>query len=354
MAVRRFKEKPSNLFCDEVVRQISNTGEPEKVDGLYNDRIPKSAEYEILRRVFIDGKKRPNGDMAPCPMCSPNRFLEGDLVWVREMNVVALIGRCCARYAAQADRAFKVAETKRMQEDFLLAALLLIPRKLETVASARSLAEQTITLYRKLRTQMPELQQILRDRKERSNAELVLHEVIHTKDDEEAESDYFGPAGFRGRGEREAMSRDIRFGFMMGTTALIKNYNPVRELADVERSLNVTGISAGEAEAIDFVAALTDRERVATVASLQNADKGFEKFMKRAKDCVAFLSEANIQRLNEFGTHPLNHQPFEAAYKMVGKNRVIQFRYQNTSCVITVPPGLGNATFEWKAVEYKG
>ena len=348
MAHRMFKDKPTIDFQDAVVREVAKTGEPEKVDGLFTGRIPRDAKYEILRRIVVDGRKRPNGDMAPCPMCTPNRFLEGDLVHLYEMKVVAVIGRCCAAHAAEADRAYKRAEAIRYEEDYLMAALPFVRAKIAAVKEMGSIAGQALTLYRKFRKEMPELQQMLRTIKDRQNAQLVLHEILEAEE-LETKSDYVGPRGFRGG----VLSRDIQFGPLGGTTAVIKDYNPVKELGDVDRNINFTGFEGDADAAVLFVADMTPEQRRASVFGLQHADRAFEKFVRRTRDCVSFFSRENIERLGRFGAHHLNHQPFEASYRHGGKGAVIQFRHAGTSCLITAPPDLWDFKVDWEMVPYK-
>ena len=66
---------------------IVKTGQPELCDELFRGRLPNDVEYRILKRVDIDRRKRPKGDLAPCPMCTSNRFLRGSLVYVDSCNV---------------------------------------------------------------------------------------------------------------------------------------------------------------------------------------------------------------------------------------------------------------------------
>ena len=54
---------------------IAETGQPELIQELNHGPIPKDANYKILKRVYIDRKKRPNRDMVACLMCyAKNKF----------------------------------------------------------------------------------------------------------------------------------------------------------------------------------------------------------------------------------------------------------------------------------------
>ncbi|WP_018407666.1 hypothetical protein [Methylocystis rosea] len=352
MGHRVFNGRPTKIFCDDVTEFLGKTAEPEKHPDLYHGKIPKDAEYIILRHVKIDGKKRPNGDMAPCPMCTPNRFLEGDLVYVPGMKVAAVIGRCCADHAVQAERQFKREERKYYEESYLMEAFKFLSSKRDTVRAARSVAEQTLTAYRTLRRDMPDLQARLRAIKEKANARLVLHDIIRSAEDEESDG-YYGPAGFRGHGDSAAETRDVDFGFMTGTTAVMKSYHPIKELHDVERNISFLNFEGDEADAIDFIAEMTDAERHATVASLQLADKNYVRFAERVKDCLAFFSPENIERLNRFGTSTFNHQPFSATISTAGKRRIVKLRDPHGACVIIINTDILNFDYSWQMIPFK-
>ena len=349
MAHRLFADRPTTIFCDDVTNFVKKTGTPEEHPDLYRGRLPKDVHYIILRHVTIDGTKRPNGDMAPCPMCTPNRFLVGDLVYVPSMKVAAVIGRCCANNARQAERQFQLDEQKRYEEDYLLQALPRLAPKREEILRARSVAERVQKIYRTLRREMPHLQARLRAIKDRANARLVLHEIIRGGEDEQPR-DYFGPSGIRGRGGSAIETRDIDFGFLAGTTATIRDYRPVMELNDVHRNLSLLDFGGDEEAAIDFIARMTDAERRATLASLQLADKNFERFVARARDCLSFFADDNIERLNKFGTHPLNSQQFSMTLEMTGKRRFVRFKEGNLSCRIHIDVAISEINFSWEFV----
>jgi hypothetical protein len=76
----KLDRKPNTILQKEWLTTIAETGQPELIPALNHGRIPKNTKYEILARVHINRKKRPNRDKAPCPMCTKNRFLRGSLV----------------------------------------------------------------------------------------------------------------------------------------------------------------------------------------------------------------------------------------------------------------------------------
>src|SRR5205085_1967341 len=91
---RLVRDWPTSIFIDEVLAHLRERAEPETCELLFRNRIAKTTKFLIVRRVELDGKKRPEGDRAPCPMCTANRFLSGALVYIPDMQCCAVIGHC--------------------------------------------------------------------------------------------------------------------------------------------------------------------------------------------------------------------------------------------------------------------
>src|SRR6187200_1371652 len=89
---RRLADRPSTVFVETVLKELRDKASPELIEELYRNPIPKDVQFFILRQVELDGLKRPNGDNAPCPMCMPNKFLRGALIYIPVMQCCAVIG----------------------------------------------------------------------------------------------------------------------------------------------------------------------------------------------------------------------------------------------------------------------
>src|SRR4051794_13179409 len=89
---RSVRDWPTSIFIDEVFAHLKGTAQPETCELLYRNHLAKSTKFRKVRPVELDGRKRPEGDMAPCPMCTPNRFLSGNLVFLPELSCCAVIG----------------------------------------------------------------------------------------------------------------------------------------------------------------------------------------------------------------------------------------------------------------------
>ncbi len=85
---------------------------------------------------------------------------------------------------------------------------------------------------------------------------------------------------------------------MYGTTVLMKDYQPIRELNDVDRNISFLNFDGDEEAAINFISNMTEPERRATVASLHLAEQNYKKFSDRVQDCLIVFTPENIARLN--------------------------------------------------------
>lgn len=349
---RRFATSPSGIFIKEVVEHIRATGRPETFKGLYHGKIPKDAKYSILWKIQIDGKKRLGGDMAPCPMCTPNRFLDGVLAWFPNLQIAAVIGHCCADHANQAEREFKKSETKRQQEDYLLAALPHLDSKIDVICHLQPAATEALRIYRSFRKRSSGIQRHLRQVKQSTGGRLRVTEILWSKEHEE-DRDYFGPAGFRGRSGSEVETRDHELGTLRGMTAVIGDYNPVSELENIRRQLESFVFRGDEEAALDFVVELDDAKRRAAVAIMQEIDRYYIKFIKRLKDFENFFSRENIELLRQYGNHPHNQFSFDAKYEVIRGRPRITFHYQGRDHQLVIGNEIENANFNWEAASYR-
>lgn len=344
---RRFSTRPSGIFVDEVVQHINETGQPETHPALYRNRLSRDVRYTILRKVHIPKGKRPAGDLAPCPMCTPNRFLEGVIAYCHEVGVVSVIGRCCAVNADEAEREFRKTEKLRAEEDYLLAAMPHLAAKRATLETLRGPATEAQLMYRAFRRKVPTVHARLRDIASRKQGRLVLTEVIG-----DGATDVLA-GGPRGLGRGDVDSRDHEFGYLGGTTALLSNYRPLTELDDAIRSLDSFDFAVTEEEALDRIAEFKERERRAAVAICDLVDKSFEKLTSRLDDFAAFWSRDNIERIGAFGASEFNHDPFEARFAEIGAARrpTVVIRHGREEFRMQVSPALFDTSRPWTSFQ---
>lgn len=127
---RIFKDKPLPAFVEQVRALLKQHHQPELISDLNHDPIHRDEVFDILGEIDIDPSKRPEQDLAPCPMCQPNKFMHGRLCWFPALQCCAIIGHCCANKAhnADAEMRYRALSVQRWREDYFLAALPLIPR----------------------------------------------------------------------------------------------------------------------------------------------------------------------------------------------------------------------------------
>lgn len=348
---RPFRERPSGVFIQMVAEHIKETGQPETIAGLYRGKIDRAANFRILRRIDIDRKKRPERDMAPCPRCGrDDKFLEGVLAWFPDLQFCAVIGHCCAAHEAltAAEKEFKAREKRDHEEMFLLAGLPRLAAKAIAFAQLRSPAEEATRIFRKFRKEMPEIHRHLRHLKAQQGGRLRLTEILRSAEDAE-ESDYVGPAGFRGRGRGQVETREIEFGTLDGQTAVLKDYNPVKELDGVLRVLDSFDVRPNDEQALDLIIEMTERERRAAVAILKEVDRGHAKFVAKLADFWQFFSLRNVERLHSYGTDRESPLHFEVKHR-AGRGRVlVTFTHRRAECRLLFADKFASFAAEWPA-----
>jgi hypothetical protein len=162
---RPFYDRPTGIWIDETVARIKETAQPELIESLYRNPIPKDARFRVLKHLItVDGTKRPEGDNCPCPMCTPNRFLTGSPVWFLDLQCCAFIGNCCANdgVLAEAEKERKWREKRDSEESYLLEALPLVGPKLTVLETLKPVAFEAVRAYRKIRNKLPTVHEQLR------------------------------------------------------------------------------------------------------------------------------------------------------------------------------------------------
>lgn len=325
---RPFIDRPTGIWIDETVERIKQTAQPELIESLYRNPIPKNSTFRVLRHLItVDGTKRPEGDNCPCPMCTPNRFLTGSLVWFPDLQCCAFIGNCCANddVLAEAEKERKWRERRDFEEDYLLAALPLVGPKLMVLETLKPIALEAVRSYRKIRNALPQVHEQLRKMKQHYGGELTLTEIIRDESGEN-QDDYYGPAGFKGRGKDGIESRDHTFGIFSGHIAVHKDYNPTKELEDIHRSFTSVASDSYGQDALDFIVSMTEAQRHAAVVILRDAEAKTARFKERLQDLALFFTRSNADKLNRFFAHDLNSIYYKVEYTTVRGQPTLRFK----------------------------
>jgi hypothetical protein len=347
---RPFPDRPLGMFVEIVLQHLKDTAQPESMESLYRNPIPKDIEFNIIKKdIVLDGRKRPEGDNAPCPMCTPNRFLTGALIHVPKLQCVAMIGRCCAdkKALADAEREYRQRTLRDYEETYLLQCLPFVRARMTVLQSLGSAATEGLRLYRKFRRDMPRIHSQLRHAKREYSGHLRLSEVIRGGEDKQEEIQYVGPAGFRGRGRLEIETREHDFGIMSGAVAVISDYNPVKELEMLIRQLESVDALPTEDAALDFIVAIDERQRHAGVAIMEGVDVGVIKFSNRLRDFLQFFTRENAAVLNAFGTSPHNNQSFSVEFELIHNRPCLRFKQRGKPCKLEIGPQFGVLDFSW-------
>lgn len=278
----------------------------------------------------------------------PNRFLTGSLVWFPDLQFCAFIGNCCADadVLAEAEREWKYREKKRLDEDYLLAALPLVAQKRAILQTLRPVALEAVRAYRKFRNTLPQVHDQLRQMKHRYGGQLTLTEVIRDESDEE-ESDYHGPAGFKGRGKDAVETRDHTFGSFTGFTAVVRDYNPLKDLETIQRKLASVAPNGYGDEALYFIAAMSDQERNVSVIILQEVEELVATFRHKLKDLGSFYTRENAESLNRFYAHDLNPLYYRVELTSVRSQPTLRFKKGTSNYDLVRESWATKLDFDW-------
>lgn len=350
---RQFKDRPTGIWIDETVARIKETAQPELIDSLFRNHIPKDAKFRVLKHLItVDGRKRPEGDNCPCPMCTPNRFLTGSLVWFYEFQCCAFIGNCCANddVLAEAEKERKWRDRRDSEESYLLDALPLVAPRLNVLESLKPVAAEAVRAYRKFRNTIPEVHELLRQMKHYHGGQLTLTEIIRDEA-QEKDDDYFGPAGFKGRGKDGVESRDQILGTFSGQIAVQKDYNPTKELEDMHRMLLSVASDSYSQDALNFIVGMSENQRHAAVVILRDAEERIVKFKARLQDLASFYTAENAQTLHEFFTHDLNRLYFRVEFSNGRDGPTLKFKRGASIYTLIRGTWANKLEFDWPRAE---
>lgn len=300
---RRFPTQPWHLKAD-FLDHVRSTGEPETFPGIHPGPLSKSEPFQIIVPFDVDAAKRPNGDWAPCPMCRhPNKYLSGRFVYLPRLQAVAAIGCECANVenSKAAINEYRAHLDRRQDEEYLLDNLHLVPSCVRVLNDAMPIAVEVRRICRIFKNKGAAIRDRLA-RISRGGGRLVLSEEI--SEDLAAT----GPRGFGSGGGRD--TRDIELGFLKGSTALLREYDPVKELQRIATSLAPLQLSSSDVETLELLLSAPPREIALVATRIREAAKAYERFRERLHDAAAFFATDNLQLIATWGRHPLQPDQF--------------------------------------------
>lgn len=333
---QRYSSRPTLLLNDAFNKHVHSTAQPETFPGLHPGPISSKEPFVKLFEFEIAAQRRPDGQRVPCPMCQPNKFLKGWLIWLSNLQAIAVIGHCCADQVnlEEADRRYKEEKELRSDEDFLLKTLPFVTGILETVKALEPIANEALHAYQIFRRDGATFHKALR--KASKSGRLTLSESV--ADD----LLQVGPAGI-GRGGR---GRAIDFGIIHGTTALLANYHPVADLARVYRLCEHHNVGSDEAAVLDYIVTLDKRARRDAVDRLAKVPGEYKRFQNRIRDFLSFFTVENIGAINAWASHSANPQRFYIEFTRRPDGCCLVMRDERGTSRVTVNSTLWNHDVE--------
>ena len=316
-SVRLYPFKPTHLV-EQFREHLRATNCPETFPTICHSRPPKDAQPEWLCDIDIDRSKRPDGDMAPCPICSPNspKYLHGYLVWFRDEGVIRAIGHECgnehfvgdAYRKMTSDRAFKRREDQAIR--FLQQNLPNTNRMREAVRMLQDSGNEALRLHRWFKRNAPEIQQALR-RVRKDGGQLIVTAA--------RERSTIGPSGIR-TSQSKYESVDKSHGALVGDCMVLANFNPIHEIQSLERALEPIPHEEDELDAFlwicDHCESLKKLEDL--VSRIQHGEKTYKKICNRLDDVCHFFTPDNFARINSWGQDPDNPIQLKATKSALG------------------------------------
>lgn len=308
---RIFKSRPLPAFAEQVRAQIREHNQPELISELRHGPIARNEEFDILCEISIDPGKRPEQDLAPCPMCQPNKFIHGRLCYFPGLQCCAIIGHCCAdkKQRDSAERKFRETSARDWQEEYFLNALPLIPQKLEIIAAVRPKAEEALRLHKKFHKDANRLMHLLRGIAKDNGGRLRVQFEVELKS---AVNDKSSGIRF----ERLVDAND--YGVLDGLVALRSKYDPVLELNAMETALTKGNVGTDDEAVINAIVAMEPKDREWTYTVLQRVDnQQWPRFQRKLEDFCSFFQHDNLQRLARWGQDPKNRDQVVVVDRML-------------------------------------
>jgi hypothetical protein len=296
-----YPTEPLPALFRELERHVAATGQPETFPGIHPGPLSSNEPFTRLGKVELNPNKRPEGDLAPCPMChSPNKFKTGWFVYLHNLKAVAVIGNECACKDTRdnADREWREREERRREENHMERLIPLLPSWLRTFESAAPTIHTASILLKSFRREGKAFLKALSSAANDSGT-LVVHEVVKSVG---------GPQGIRTSGSNTQM-REIAVGRLVGLKALSTRFNPQSELESLA-ALTALHVQSNEEAELEFITTVGPLRRQAC-RDLLKVEREYPLLVKSVEDCREFFSPTNLSVLAEWGAHPLATLGFE-------------------------------------------
>lgn len=306
-----YTTRPSDNVISAFLEHVRKTGQPETFPTICRTKPEPDSRPVFLRHgIDVDRKLRPEGDAAPCPICSPRapKYLHnGYLVWFPSESVIRSIGPECGdaffggSVFSDALSELALVERERIVVDFLTKNFCKVLHMIVVLEMTRAAAAEAGRLHAQFRKEAPQILKRLRYVKTNGGALKVSVSI----DRKEVDDDYIeGPRGF-GKAGSAYDSQDIEFGYLPKTTMLLALFDPVSELKEVSDLVSELPRFDDDYEAFKWVADRSDNlaflEDLA--GKLRSCSEKFIKLADRLHRVGDFFSKDLFQAMDAWGQH---------------------------------------------------
>jgi|GEM_PF-3503568 len=302
-----FKSRPSGVIADAFERHVRETGSPETFDRISTTKPPPTGRLVVLAEFRAEKGKRPRGDLAPCPICSPAspQFLHGILIWCEATAAIYAIGMDCGAKLwrdgrlDQAFSAFERAQVHRRLEDQLFTQLPRVPEMRRWIAAHMPVAAAADRLSRGFRKRAPLVYRVVKQAFDR-NGELPARQP---------DDDQPPPEPIR----------------LIGPSFIKTTFGAEGRLARADEQLLALDNGDDELECIEAIGRMPEVQLVKALKFLRDAEREVAKVFLFLTDCAAFVSAENMARLAKWSETP--GAPFRLmAYAERGRVKVFLYR----------------------------
>lgn len=302
-----FKSRPSGVVVESFDDHVRATGSPETFDRISTTRPPPTGALAVLAEFRAQKGKRPRGDFAPCPICSPDspQFLHGLLIWCEATAAIYAIGMDCGHTLDREGRldralsAYNRQETRRRLEDQLLEQLPRVPHMRRWIAAHMPVAEAADRLSHGFRRRAPIVFKVVKQAFDR-NGELPVRE----------------PEGEQPRTD------PVR---LVGPSFVKTSFGAEVRLKRADELLLALDNGEDELECIEAIGRMPEVQLVKALKFLKTAGREVAKVFEFLADCADFVSPENMARLVKWSETP--GAPFRLmAYAERGRVKVFMYR----------------------------
>lgn len=166
-----YPEKPPSEVVLSFRKHVAMTGQPETFSTISTERPPTDGQVEALfHPVDINRARRPDRDLAPCPICSPSspKYVNGGaLIWCAATQAIYAIGPDCHETLwgdgrmNRALNALRQSDVDRANAEKLINTVTLIPAHRAWIAEHRQAVRGADRLHCTFREQAPKMRSAL-------------------------------------------------------------------------------------------------------------------------------------------------------------------------------------------------